>query len=65
MSGCPSKLVGSDEMNAWDAFCRYRDGFLPVAGGMLDQTAHFGDVVRLLVPIVARHEKRLMEPASG
>jgi hypothetical protein len=36
--GCPMEVLGTDDWNAWRMYRAYRAGFLPVAGGVEDQT---------------------------
>jgi len=40
-----------------DAFNHYRAGFLPVSGGMLDQSAPFTRAVGLLAGMYQMHEE--------
>lgn len=44
LTRCPTALLeglGEDAFTAWEAYIRYRDGYLPAPGGMLDQTRPF------------------------
>lgn len=44
--GCPLELIPADAWEALEVARRFRDhGILPVAGGWLDQTAVFVDVI--------------------
>lgn len=47
------------------AFIHYRAGFLPVVGGMQDQSATFVDAMGLIASVVSHHEEIEMERARG
>lgn len=55
--------VGAPEMFALASFEEYRNGILPVAGGMLDQPAWFVQAMRFLAGLFSRWESAKMEPA--
>lgn len=54
---CPLALVGSEHYEMVSLFSHYQRGFLPDAGGILDQAPAFLDGVRLLLRCQAM-EKR-------
>ena len=48
-----------------EAYVQHRSGFLPVAGGVMDQSAGFLFGVSFLAPIYARHEQIEMKRAKN
>jgi len=56
--GCPGRRITSEISAAHEAFVHYQAGFLPVAGGMLDQSLGFLSAVNLLGTMQAMHERR-------
>ena len=47
------------------AFADYKAGFLPMVGGMLDQSAWFVDATHFLSGVVAMHEAAEIEKARS
>jgi len=47
------------------AHSHYRAGFLPVAGGMMDQSSTFADAMGFIAGLVSHHEEIEMERARG
>ncbi len=48
-----------------EAFSHYRAGFLPLRGGMLDQSATYCDAMVFIASLVSYHEEVDMERARG
>ena len=57
LTECPTRIITAEVDAMHEAFVHYRVGFLPTAGGMLDQTPAFRDGVRLLATLYAHHEE--------
>ena len=57
MSGCPGRLLTLDVTAMWGAYLHYRKGFLPVEGGILNQSATFCVATRLCESFHSMHEE--------
>lgn len=53
---CPAS-VPEEVWAVHEAYAHYRSGFLPVAGGVMDQSMGFMAAVRMLDRLYARHEE--------
>jgi len=58
MKRCPNRVLSLEVQEALKAFARYRgNGTLPAAGGMLDQSMMFVEILDFLAPIWHRHDE--------
>lgn len=62
---CPNHHATPEVVAMISAFIHYRAGFLPMAGGMQDQSATFAGAMGFLTAVVSHHEEIRMERACG
>ena len=62
---CPNYHLTPEVSMMIRAFGHFKSGFLPVAGGMQDQSATFVDAMGFLGSVVSHHEEIDMERARG
>ena len=60
MTECPVRRIGTDVAFMAAAWAHYKAGFLPVPGGIQDQSATYVLAMQLLTGCHAMHEKQEM-----
>jgi len=58
---CPARLVTQGIVEMHEAYAHYREGLLPIMGGMRDQSRSFCEGVRLLAGMYSMHQEREMK----
>ena len=61
---CPAMIVTNESTRAMNAHtCGLSRGFLPVAGGWLDQSATFADAAAIIDTVYAERDKAAIDEA--
>lgn len=57
MERCPQQYVGAQELMLLEAYAQYKNGYLPNAGGWIDQPMKFIEALK----VIERYITRLQE----
>lgn len=49
---CPLKIIEPESMLIMKAYLHYQDGFLPHAGGAMDQSNYLMEAIEILISVV-------------
>ena len=62
---CPNYHRSAEVDLMLSAYGHYRSGFLPLAGGMFDQSGVYVDAMSFIAAVVNQHEEIEMDKARG